>query len=164
MYKFLRDKRAQAKRYRETHLEEAREYSKKWKRRWRKDHPEKAREIAKRYYHRHKKQCRVRILLWQKKNPEKIKAARLRWYHMNREKAAMTRLLWKYGLDEKTGRALLARPCGICKGKTRGIDHDHKTGKIRGSLCQTCNVGIGMFKDSPILLRKAIRYLAKKRS
>lgn len=39
------------------------------------------------------------------------------------------------------------------------IDHDHKTGRFRGLLCNTCNVGIGMLKDSPVVLRSAISYL-----
>ena len=41
------------------------------------------------------------------------------------------------------------------------IDHDHVTGEIRGLLCQNCNVGLGQFKDSPILLAKAMLYLSK---
>ena len=39
------------------------------------------------------------------------------------------------------------------------IDHDHKTGKVRGLLCRKCNSGIGMLKDDPSTLRKAAEYL-----
>ena len=39
------------------------------------------------------------------------------------------------------------------------VDHDHKTGKIRGLLCGNCNRGIGNLQDSPGLLKKAIDYL-----
>jgi hypothetical protein len=50
---------------------------------------------------------------------------------------------------------------GMFQGKQKrlSVDHDHKTGKIRGLLCCSCNVGLGVFKDSPELLRKAIKYL-----
>ena len=41
------------------------------------------------------------------------------------------------------------------------IDHDHKTGKLRGLLCHQCNVGIGNFKDSIDRLMNAILYLLK---
>jgi len=39
------------------------------------------------------------------------------------------------------------------------VDHDHKTNKNRGLLCQLCNFGIGYFKDSPSLMRKAALYM-----
>lgn len=39
------------------------------------------------------------------------------------------------------------------------VDHNHKTGKLRGILCENCNRGIGLFKDSQELLENAINYL-----
>jgi Recombination endonuclease VII len=41
------------------------------------------------------------------------------------------------------------------------VDHDHKTGKVRGLLCKHCNVMIGHGRDDPALLRSAIAYLEK---
>jgi hypothetical protein len=39
-------------------------------------------------------------------------------------------------------------------------DHEHISGQsIRGLLCPACNVGLGHFKDSPALLRRAAKYL-----
>ena len=40
------------------------------------------------------------------------------------------------------------------------IDHDSKTGRIRGILCHLCNRGLGHFKDNPDWLRKAADYLS----
>lgn len=52
--------------------------------------------------------------------------------------------------------------CAICKapkGNKLCVDHDHRTGKVRGLLCSNCNAGLGMFKDSEDLLQSAKGYL-----
>jgi hypothetical protein len=53
--------------------------------------------------------------------------------------------------------------CGVAEAyaprKRLAVDHDHRTGAIRGLLCGNCNAGLGQFKDSPELLAAAIRYL-----
>ena len=41
------------------------------------------------------------------------------------------------------------------------VDHNHKTGEIRGLLCGSCNGGIGQLGDSISILRKAIKYLRR---
>lgn len=45
--------------------------------------------------------------------------------------------------------------------KRLAIDHDHKTGKVRGLLCQKCNTSIGAFNESIEALERAILYLKK---
>lgn len=52
--------------------------------------------------------------------------------------------------------------CEICGATEKlKIDHDHKTGKIRGVLCNHHNTGLGMFQDNPVFLQEAINYLAR---
>lgn len=41
------------------------------------------------------------------------------------------------------------------------LDHDHNTGTVRGWICDSCNTGIGRFKDDVTLLERAIQYLKK---
>jgi hypothetical protein len=73
------------------------------------------------------------------------------------------RLLRKYGLHWSEYQALLTAQhhrCAICgRDAVLGVDHDHNTGQVRGLLCNSCNVGIGHFRDSPALLLAASRYL-----
>jgi hypothetical protein len=57
--------------------------------------------------------------------------------------------------------------CSICgvkeedNGKRLAVDHCHKTGKVRGLLCDNHNHGIGKFNDDVRLMKKAIKYLEK---
>jgi len=45
--------------------------------------------------------------------------------------------------------------------KRLAIDHNHKTGYVRGLLCHSCNVSIGSMNDSIELLQSAITYLKR---
>lgn len=56
--------------------------------------------------------------------------------------------------------------CAICKSKVGNatktrlfIDHCHSGLHVRGLLCGSCNSALGLFKDSPTILRQAIKYL-----
>jgi hypothetical protein len=55
--------------------------------------------------------------------------------------------------------------CAICgktvieNGKSLAVDHDHKTNKIRGLLCNNCNVCIGFLQDTPDIGKKIANYL-----
>ena len=54
--------------------------------------------------------------------------------------------------------------CAICTKPFPGriaIDHDHRTGRVRGLLCTSCNTGIGKLGDDPELLLRAISYLSQ---
>lgn len=58
--------------------------------------------------------------------------------------------------------------CPICKKTTIAglskvvLDHCHKTGLVRGYLCESCNTGIGRFDDDPDLVKDAVNWLEKK--
>ena len=58
--------------------------------------------------------------------------------------------------------------CPICEKQTIvGItvnlvkDHDHETGQGRAWICDSCNTGLGRFKDDIKFLKKVIAYLKK---
>lgn len=57
--------------------------------------------------------------------------------------------------------------CAICETeivaftKQTHVDHNHDTGRVRGLLCNRCNMGLGLFKDSWQLLSGALNYLER---
>jgi hypothetical protein len=58
--------------------------------------------------------------------------------------------------------------CKICglpaEGKNGHTDHDHVTNMLRGLLCNSCNNGLGLFQDDPVLLRAAADYIERHRA
>jgi hypothetical protein len=78
----------------------------------------------------------------------------------------LRRLAREYDTTSEAIEALGAT-CHICGKESTGrwgtmhIDHIHGTKQIRGRLCITCNLGLGYFKDSIVLLEKAIEYLER---
>lgn len=73
----------------------------------------------------------------------------------------------RYNLTREEVDELALVGCAICgttdwggRFKRPHVDHCHETNKVRGILCNTCNVGLGLFKDNPTLLRSAAKYLS----
>lgn len=92
--------------------------------------------------------------IWQKKNGAKKKEYHNRHFY-NLEPADFKKLL----VEQK-------RRCLICKRPLKnkgkwGVDHCHKTGKVRGILCFMCNSGLGHFQDSVERVQAALNYLRK---
>lgn len=109
---------------------------------------------------------------WRTENPDKYKKASKKHYNENKDRyAAINRknnLKRWYGLKPEDVEELLKKQnhtCAIC-GKHESefkkileIDHDHKTGKVRGMLCHKCNKMLGLIDDSIDILKKSIEYL-----
>lgn len=76
-----------------------------------------------------------------------------------------------YGICLEEYEAMLVSQNGVCAicsceppkhwKKRLNVDHCHTTGKVRGLLCDACNRGIGLLKDSATILNNAILYLAR---
>lgn len=80
------------------------------------------------------------------------------------------RRLYRYSVTDDQYNEMLEEQkgcCAICgtslSSKTH-IDHNHKTGVVRGLLCSSCNTSLGGFKDSIEVLSKAIEYLKSRGS
>lgn len=71
---------------------------------------------------------------------------------------------YRYGItieDYETLQAAQGGQCGICKADDVAlvVDHCHKTNKVRGLLCDDCNVGIGRLRDDPWRLERALEWV-----
>lgn len=70
--------------------------------------------------------------------------------------------------DEKKPQPGDIFKCPICKKTSISgiskhvLDHNHKTGKVRGYLCESCNTGIGRFDDDINITKNAIDWLIQK--
>lgn len=52
--------------------------------------------------------------------------------------------------------------CAIChKRELLLVDHCHRTGKVRGLLCNSCNTALGFLRDDPSIAREASLYLER---
>lgn len=76
-----------------------------------------------------------------------------REYHLRR----------RYGIGDADFQRILAGQGGVCAicgaAEPRHVDHDHRSGHVRGILCFNCNGGLGLFRDSTVYLDRAITYL-----
>lgn len=99
---------------------------------------------------------------------EKVLCSHNKQIHNPTDKKKYYRIKSKYGITPEQYNLLKqnqnnkCKICGKDEAMTRNglvIDHDHKTGKVRGLLCSSCNTGLGRFKDSVNYLEQAIKYL-----
>jgi hypothetical protein len=81
----------------------------------------------------------------------------------------------RYGITLAEYNAMLEAQggkCSICRRPERGrsnggggglrrlsVDHEHGNGRVRGLLCMTCNVMVGIFEDCPTVVDAMLAYL-----
>lgn len=106
---------------------------------------------------------------------ERIRARNRRYSKTNRRQILERHRERVTGVSPQRYKELLQQCgglCAICREPERyrlpnghvrnlAVDHNHKTGTIRGLLCADCNRAIGIFRDSPALLRAAADYLER---
>lgn len=85
-----------------------------------------------------------------------------------REQLERARIKNRYGISLEERAEMLAKQGGACPicllpPEPPHIDHDHKTGALRGVLCSACNRALGFLKDDPEAMRRAADYVEAKR-
>lgn len=106
---------------------------------------------------------RAKKLAWEQENPERVtryrREASRRHRLRNPHRSRNDLLKYKYGLTPERFEEMLTAQegkCAICRrpprpGKPFSIDHDHETGRVRGLLCQFCNVMLGFIEGNGLL-------------
>lgn len=74
---------------------------------------------------------------------------------------------YRYGLSAEQYFELYQKQGGKCRicgcelpdGEYLHVDHNKRSGEVRGLLCSKCNKGIGLFKENPSVMNRAIEYI-----
>lgn len=113
------------------------------------------------WWQEHKTEQNTRRRIAYQENRE----VRLEQHRLYRENVHMPR---KYNITPEQKKAMWeqqGQACALClrpiklKGSGTHIDHDHKTGRVRGLLCKNCNTALGLFEDNADTLRRAAAYV-----
>lgn len=119
---------------------------------------------CKAYYSKNKTKIKLKVLAWQASNKEKVNSYKKK----NKLNNPDYDLMRTHGVNKKQYDNMFNKQngcCAVCRinqsefKRSLAVDHDHKTGKIRGLLCDRCNVALGMVRDSKDVLCKLIIYL-----
>ena len=112
---------------------------------------------------KHGTRCRLCVIQHQKERQASGRMLKSQRKYILRKRFGISLEQYETMLQQQNGGCAI---CGASVGRKDGwrlaVDHNHKTGKVRGLLCTNCNSGIGRFKDSAELLLKASSYLEVK--
>jgi hypothetical protein len=130
---------------------------------WKEKNPDAARESHRkaqlRWRQKNRERVRETVKKWVAKNPEKMRSYKRKQHYRE-----------QYGITlEERDQMLTAQGncCACCGGKSPKhkmgwvVDHCHKTGTVRGILCQPCNLTLGKVAESIDHLKAIISYIEK---
>lgn len=91
---------------------------------------------------------------------------RKKYYTRSKERVRNYNLIKRYGITLEEYNIILKKQnnvCAVCGGKDKkkslAVDHNHKTGEVRGLLCGRCNPALGFIQESPKLVKQLLKYL-----
>lgn len=114
---------------------------------------------------------------WASKNKDKISHQNKKYKKKNEGKNYKNSILkTSFGITLEDFQDLLEKQNGVCAicnlpeiskhqfgVKNLAVDHNHITGKIRGLLCNKCNLTLGLVNENITILNKMISYIVKGR-
>jgi hypothetical protein len=132
---------------------------------WNKEHPERFKQIKKEYRLRNLEIIKEKHRRWRESPKGRIWMEKYRKEYHNRPEVKKHYKEYMEKWHIKRREKIMGSPkpsiCPVCKrgGIRICMDHNHKTGKMRGWLCDKCNVTLGRVDDSPKILLALIKYL-----
>ncbi len=99
-----------------------------------------------------------------------LKARASKRYHSDPERVLDMQQCRLYGITMDELAAMRKEANGICQACERPgegnykrlvIDHDHKTGKVRGLICQKCNTVLGLVNDNINTLENLAQFITE---
>lgn len=114
--------------------------------------------IQTRYYRNHTEKTKKMHKKYRDKHKEQYRNYRLKYAYGN----GVVDWYYKQVKIQKGLCALCEQPPNKGKHKTLHIDHNHKTGQLRGLLCGKCNMHLG-FVENKKFLKAALEYLKCKK-
>lgn len=148
--------------------EKRKAYRNEWAKKKYASDPEAHRAYAREQYEKHKEKHREANAAYRAKNRDRIRAQQKEWRDANKETVKRNNLKLSCFTPELLKEVLefQGHRCAICADNLRPrpvkhthADHCHATKEPRGVLCTQCNTALGLFKDDPARLQKAIEYL-----
>ena len=120
---------------------------------------EKYNERKRQYYHENAERIKEERRLYRKTNRDKY----LLYFIKNKDRIRNNRLKREYGITLEQHKKMLTDQnecCAICKNKRPlKVDHNHDTGKVRGLLCDKCNVALGLLGENINVVESLLIYL-----
>jgi ferric-dicitrate binding protein FerR (iron transport regulator) len=113
---------------------------------------------------------------WRKRNQEKVRAWNRAWNAAHPNELSAMHLKRRYGISGEDRQQMFDAQEGKCAVCGRSIslvvhgrnhpdmghvDHDHRTGMVRGLVCRSCNTALAMVRDDPRVARAVACYLEK---
>lgn len=115
---------------------------------------------------------------WYKNNTEKSLQTKKKWREVSKQTDPLklklrdkeSKLKCNFGITlDDYNRMFVTQNgnCGICKINQEklktplGVDHCHKTGKVRELLCSNCNTALGLLKEDINVLEATIEYIKR---
>ncbi|MFA5378679.1 MAG: endonuclease VII domain-containing protein [Dehalococcoidia bacterium] len=130
---------------------------------------DKLKEYGKKYWNAHREEQNKKARERWSERKKAYSETKKEWRENNPKKRMGYRLSHDYEMTLEDYNGLIFKQGGKCANKLCDqehsdktklhVDHDHKTGLVRGLLCRNCNTALGMAKDNANRLLGLAAYL-----